>query len=120
MQTKGNTLKNIGIALAIFIAIGVAGYMYSTREIVPEESLSSQPSVEVQAVDGALLKALNTIEKIKLDQSVFVGPVIVTLVDFSQILKQQPLNRPNPFAPIEVDTPSTPTPTPTPTATGGR
>ena len=92
--------KNLIIALVIFVAIGVAGYMYSTRDRSTSDLLIGIPT-ENAAVDGDLLMALNQLQTIRLDTEVFDDPVFESLSDIGTTLVEQPKGRPNPFAPID-------------------
>ncbi len=52
------------------------------------------------AVSQNLLLTLNSLNVIKLDETVFSDPVFVSLSDFGVIIPAQPIGRRNPFAPI--------------------
>ncbi|HEY0907932.1 MAG TPA: hypothetical protein VGE35_01140 [Candidatus Paceibacterota bacterium] len=90
---------NLLIVLAILIGIGVAGYMYITRDTSSSDLLvATDPSVA--PVDNQLLAALRDLRRLKLDDSIFKDAVWLSLQDFGQTLAPQDPYRPNPFAPI--------------------
>jgi hypothetical protein len=52
------------------------------------------------AVSEDLLKTLNSLNVIKLDETLFADPSFVSLSDFGVIIPAQPIGRRNPFAPL--------------------
>lgn len=111
MQEKGKTKNTIILAL-ILLAIGVAMYFYATRDKEPDDLLIGVTAgMEITPVDDDLLAALRDLKKLRLDQEIFKNPVFISLVDFGQILAEQPKGRANPFAPLSSGEPvSTTTP----------
>lgn len=98
---ESSSNKNLAIALIIFAAIVVAGYMYATRDRVVDSDLLIGIPTDTVAVEGDLLTALGQLQTIRLDTTVFDDPVFESLVDIGTVLAEQPKGRPNPFAPID-------------------
>lgn len=105
MQDKPKSNKNIIVIGIVILLIGIAGYMYVTRDQSVSQTLTvaSAGSV-VTPVDSDLLSALNSLKKLKLDDSIFKNPVWLSLVDFGKVLAPQEKFRPNPFAPLTAGT----------------
>ncbi|MEN9621944.1 MAG: hypothetical protein RLZZ67_378 [Candidatus Parcubacteria bacterium] len=98
-KEKGNS--NVFIVLAIFVAIGIAGYFYIVRDQSSEDLLvSSVMDARSTPVDSNFLAALNELKRLKLDDSLFKSPLWTSLVDFGKELAPQEKFRSNPFAPL--------------------
>ena len=110
MQDTTKSKVNIGIIIGIFIAIGVAGYMYIKRDQSNPDLLTSVPTDSIKSpVDSSFLTALLELKKHNLDKSIFESKVFNSLRDFSKPIAPQEKSRPNPFAPISTtSTPSQP------------
>jgi hypothetical protein len=93
--------KNLIIAGIAIVILGVAAYMYAGRDQSGDTLLSSQSSSSASGVDDTFLTSLRTLQRLKLDNSLFSSPVWLSLVDFGKTLAQQPAGRPNPFAPLD-------------------
>ena len=61
-------------------------------------STSRQTPAEIVGVE--IIAALNQIESLKLDRSIFDNPVYQSLKDRSQEIPPEPVGKPNPFDPI--------------------
>jgi len=96
---KSSSNKNLIITFVIIIAV-CAGYMYITRDTSAGTSLLVDTPIGV-SVDGSLLTALNQLQTIRLDTTIFDNPVFESLNDISTKLAEQLSGRPNPFAPID-------------------
>jgi hypothetical protein len=101
MQEKTKGRKNLYIALAVIIIIAVAGYFYASRDRSSDILLVSSPAGENVPVDSDLLSALQSLRKLKLDDSLFKSPLWISFTDFGQVIAPEPLGRPNPFAPFD-------------------
>lgn len=101
MKERGNTTKNLLIAVAILAAIGFGGYTYINRgsEVSPD-LLVAESTGSTSDLDGDLLKALQQLKVIKLNTKVFQDPVFRSFFDFGTTIQQQETGRPNPFAPV--------------------
>jgi hypothetical protein len=98
---ESSSKRNLVITLVILAAVGVAGYMYATRDRALDSDLLVGVPTGTAAVEGNLLTALNQLQTIRLDTEVFDNPVFESLVDIGTRLADQPSGRPNPFAPID-------------------
>lgn len=109
--------RNILIFALIATLVGTVYFHFFSgdEEVVPD--LVSSPSVETTTLPGAIpnpalgqdfLSLLLNVKNIKLDDSVFAEPAFKSLVDSSITLVQdQKEGRPNPFAPLGVETSTT-------------
>lgn len=62
------------------------------------------PSSEQASIVGAeIIQALNQINSLNLDRSIFERPVYLSLKDLGQPIPLEPVGRPNPFSPIGRD-----------------
>ncbi|MDP1624887.1 MAG: hypothetical protein Q8L64_03885 [bacterium] len=91
--------KSLAIFLIILVAIGVAGYFYTTRDRSSDQLLVGVP-VNTTAIGSDLLKALGQLNTIRLDVKIFEDKVFMSLNDIGTKLTPQTPGRPNPFAPI--------------------
>jgi hypothetical protein len=89
-------------SLIIAVVVIIGGF-YAYNQFF---NLSTQPSASLQVTNSAdvlgadIIKAINQINALKLDRSVFEDPIFKTLVDRSEEIQPQSKSRPNPFAPI--------------------
>ncbi len=90
--------KNILIAI-VLLAIGIAGFMYFGKSGTETSILISQNS-KANSIGADILSALNQLDSLKLDESVFEDASFKTLVNFSRPIQSQPVGRNNPFAPV--------------------
>lgn len=98
-KEQGNS--NVFIVLAIFVAIGIAGYFYITRDQSTEDLLvSTVMDAQSAPLDSNFIVALNELKRLKLDDSLFSTALWKSLTDFGQELAPQEKFRPNPFAPL--------------------
>jgi hypothetical protein len=93
-----NKYKNLIIAVVVIIG-GFYGYnQFFNTSTTRSASLQVTNSADVLGAD--IIKAINQINALKLDRSVFDDPIFRTLVDRSEEIQPQAKSRPNPFAPI--------------------
>jgi hypothetical protein len=99
--------KNIIIVISIIViaGIGYGIFVYSNktpsnvtaRQVV---GTSGTASVGNSAVGREFVSQLLAIQNIKFNFDIFKDPVFLGLSDFSKPIQDQPIGRPNPFAPI--------------------
>jgi hypothetical protein len=102
MQDHSN-LKNLAIGTVIVIIVVFAGYLYLTREtfVIDDPVLVGvENSATPRSLDGSFLSALNSLTRLRFDDSIFSLKAWGTLVDYSRTLAPQPIGRINPFAPL--------------------
>ena len=101
MKDTGN-IKNLLISGVVVMVVGVFAFFYISRDTYVEDPLLTGVTTgeESVSVDGSFLSALNSLRRIKLDDSVFQTKAWGTLTDFGRTLAPQPYGRPNPFAPV--------------------
>lgn len=96
-------LKKISITLLV---LGVLFVLYAILKPSPDKiSLTDgisaiKGSGESQEIGNQITQALNQINLISLDTSIFTNEIYVSLKDRSQQISDEPIGRPNPFAPI--------------------
>jgi hypothetical protein len=90
--------KNIIIVVVVLVGGFYAYNTFLAPELSPSASLQVTNSADVLGAD--IIKAINQINALKLDRSVFDDPIFRTLVDRSEEILPQAKSRPNPFAPI--------------------
>ena len=101
MQDTTKNKVNMFIIITIFIGIGVAGFMYVTRDVSSPKTLVSTPTEAIKSpVDSMFLTALLELKKHNIDKTFFDTKEWNSLRDFSKTLTPQEKFRPNPFAPI--------------------
>ncbi|HVU06664.1 MAG TPA: hypothetical protein VHE10_02655 [Candidatus Paceibacterota bacterium] len=101
-MSNGSSKRNLFIALALIIAVGVAGYLYTTRDRSSSDLLVEDfIATSTVSVDSDLLATLRQLKKLRLDDAIFSSPAWLSLKDFGQVIPPQAPGRPNPFAPID-------------------
>ncbi len=100
MKENTNSSKNLIITAIFVIALGVAGYMYITRDTSGDDLLLVNPVTSAPVVNTDLLSALREFKKLTIKTDIFETPAWGSLVDFGKTLKEREKYRPNPFAPI--------------------
>ena len=85
-----------GVALA-----GVVWYSF-LRDRTPEELLQRNDlTTSTSAIDSDVVAILLQLRADTLSGTIFTDPVFMSLMDHGQEIKQEPVGRPNPFAPLE-------------------
>jgi hypothetical protein len=96
-------LKKI-ITTLILIALLFVAYVVFVKEdpTTPDLVSNSAGSIsgDAQVLGNQISQALLRIEQIKLDQSIFESELYKRLVDRSEPISEEPIGRPNPFAPL--------------------
>jgi hypothetical protein len=95
MRFLTKNIPMIGIGVVVILA-GVYYYMNSGSSAGPALTSSDQNV----AVSQDLLIALQNLQTIKLDNSVFSDPVFVSLNDFGVTIPPENVGRSNPFLPL--------------------
>ncbi len=102
-------VKNLVIGAVAFVVIVLGAYFYMNRQPLVDESLltgvTNNPSAAT--IEGNFITALNSLKRLKLNDSLFRNAAWTTLVDFGRTLAPQPAGRSNPFAPIGTSESST-------------
>ncbi len=110
MQENTKSSGNMFIVIGVIIAIGVAGYLYISRDQSSDELLvSTLPGQQATSVDAELLSALGRLKNIQLNDNIFKSPLWLSLVDSGKTLVPQDSGRVNPFAPLEASSQGTTT-----------
>ena len=106
------SLKNKKIILPVIILVvilGLIGYFYiSSSGNSGDLLVQADKSANDQVVGKDLLMALNRLNAITLDDSLFRDAIFATLNDFSVEIVPQAVGRNNPFSPLGKNAPATP------------
>jgi len=96
--------KQIIIAVVV-IAIAFFGYqMFFAPKDTGTSTLSTTSAVKQTVVDGAqLYTMLKRLTNVNLKGDIFSNQTFISLVDYGVTIQDQPVGRPNPFAPIGSD-----------------
>jgi hypothetical protein len=92
--------------LIIGIVLILASFFVYSRFFGPNSDrqlglIQSGPAISSTEVLGTeIIRAINQINSLTLDKSVFTDPVFQTLIDRSQPIESEPRGRNNPFAPL--------------------
>ncbi len=94
-------MKNLLIIIIIIAAIGGAMYLYLEHEPVSDDLLTGVVMETAKdGVGGDELAVLRTLKGLTIDASIFETKVWASFRDSDQKIADQPVSRPNPFAPI--------------------
>lgn len=102
-MNENSNLKNLIIATVVVVLTVVFGYMYINKDTsIPEDELLTTASANTSAtmLEGNFLLALNSLKRLKIDDTIFMSPIWGSLTDFGRTLAPQPAGRENPFAPV--------------------
>ena len=103
-QPQQKSSKKTFIALIIIIVIAVLIYFYTMGNPTDNSSLVQTTAVagseDAQRVGTRVLTLLNQINSLKIDASIFTSATYKSLVDYTITIPEQPVGRPNPFAPL--------------------
>jgi len=98
MQESSNT-KKIAIAAAILILLSGAVYFFFFGTGVVSEIQFDEfgNPASAQVVGQDLIDISNQLEKVSLDANLFANQAFIKLVDFSIVLRDEPVGKKNPF-----------------------
>jgi hypothetical protein len=95
-----NKYKNI-IIIAVIIGLALIAYSFLKPAETPESLLVvTERQSSTQALGDEITGAINQINSLKLDNSIFKDPIMLKLKDNNQKIDPQDVGRPDPFAPI--------------------
>ncbi len=89
--------------LVLVVSIG-AWYFLPGGSAAPEEGLVTESFTSpVSEADRDLVATLLELRSVSLDGAVFSDPIFRSLKDFGSQIVSEPVGRPNPFAPLQLD-----------------
>lgn len=94
------------IAIAVIVIVGGVWYGLSGNS-TSSPALITQTPVAGSA-DQDLVSTLLALRSVKLDGTIFSDPTFVQLKDFSTQIIPEPVGRPNPFAPLNMNASTSP------------
>jgi hypothetical protein len=92
---------SILIIVLLFVVYSIFIKPDPEQEALLKSTASAKTGSEIVGAD--IIKALNQIESLKLDQSIFADIVYLSLIDRSQEIPLEEVGRSNPFAPLGTD-----------------
>ncbi len=103
MQQKSPS-KGTFIALIVIVIATLLLFFYykgkPSNDVSSLETMDTPESIDAQEAGNRVLSLLNTINGLKIDDSIFKTAVFISLIDYTNIIPERPVGRPNPFAPI--------------------
>ena len=95
-----NKYKNL-IIIALIIGVGLIVYSFVKKPATVESMLEVTQNQEgAQVLGDEITAAIEQIQSLKLDDTIFKDPIFVNLIDHSKPIEKQNVGRDNPFAPI--------------------
>ena len=91
------------IIITVIIIIAFIGYKMFFPGGDTGATLTGSPSTAQFADGQTILVLLDNLNKVALDESIFSNNIFTSLVDFERPIQDQVIGRPNPFAPIGLD-----------------
>lgn len=93
--------KKVIVALVIIGGLFFAyNVFFVTNDVDTTLLRSSGSTTNAELLGADIIKAINQIDSLDLDRSVFDDPVFNALIDRGEELNEEPRGRTNPFAPI--------------------
>ena len=94
-------LKNIIVLVVVAILLFLVYSIFIKKDPTVDPLIDGAVTADqAQVLGNQISQALLRIEQIKLDTSIFDDVLYKTLVDRSEPISEEPIGRPNPFAPI--------------------
>jgi hypothetical protein len=93
-------LKNILFALALAVILWLGYKIFFVADDEASSALDAEVITEASQNTQAFLHTLQQLREIKLNGQLFDDARFQTLVDYRQAIVDEPVGRPNPFAPI--------------------
>ncbi len=90
------------VIVGLFLAYSIFFGGNLEREGLLRSSVSTTSQTSTDILGEEIIRAINQISSLKLDDSVFDNPVFRRLVDRSERIEPEDPGRDNPFAPIDV------------------
>lgn len=109
MNQQAKSSKKTFLILIVIIVVAALIYFYTMGNPTDNSSLTrtdTAGSIEAQNVGSRVLVLLNQINSLKIDSSIFSSDAYRSLVDYSITIPEQPVGRPNPFAPLPGSAPA--------------
>jgi uncharacterized protein involved in exopolysaccharide biosynthesis len=95
-----NKYKNI-IIIAVIIGLALIAYSFLKPDPTAESLLVvTERQNSTQALGDEITAAINQINSLRLDDSIFKDPIMAKLKDHNQKINPEDVGRPDPFAPI--------------------
>ena len=94
------------LAIVIIAGLGFVGFQYVSNGTPASDGLTTVGVSDTSKMGAQVLSALNQLQQLKLDGSIFDDKTFKSLKDFSRPLPTEEVGRTNPFAPIGVDSPA--------------
>lgn len=94
-----SALKNIFVILGLLLIAGLGYYLYSTGGTFGLNT--SERDLSVEAESAELIRKIDTIKRISIDESIFSDPRFTNLRSFASPVPVHSIGRDNPFAPQE-------------------
>lgn len=98
-------LKKIIITIVVLVALFIVYAVFikgnpEGQVLIDGTQGTEGSSQDAQILGSQISQALLRIEQIKLDRSIFENQIYRSLVDRSRPILDEPMGRPNPFAPL--------------------
>lgn len=90
-------LKNLFVLLGLLMVAGFGYYLYTTNGSLALENSAAELSAEAESAE--IIRKVEAIKRISIDQSVFSDPRFTTLRSFATPVQVYPVGRNNPFRP---------------------
>ncbi len=102
-QQKSWSIPKIVLSVLVLVGAFSMHHIYSLAPsalVAQVKAADTATSTQQSAVDKDLMKVIEKVESLKLDDSIFKDSAFASLQDYTVILVPQTPGRPNPFAPL--------------------
>ena len=102
IQKYKKLIITVIVIIAAFFVYGKFFAKDSSSGPLLGSTQSNTPENSADVLGADIIRAINQIDSLSLDRSVFSNPVLLELVDRSETIQTEDVGKPNPFSPIGV------------------
>ena len=101
MMNLINKYKNYLVLIFIAFLGYIAYSMFFAPDKEQEQLLETTEAKSIDVLGEEIIRAINQIQSLTLDESVLSDPILNSLIDLSEPIQPEPVGRRNPFEPFE-------------------
>ncbi len=99
MSDKGNT--KIIVVVSVLIIVALSWLTFSKPKTQDEQLMQYGDATQMSEIEKDMINMLSTVGKIEINNDLLKNRAFTVLQDRSRRITEEPIGRPNPFAPID-------------------